>query len=78
MMSILRFICRNLSVLLVDDGEENRDLMSVILEEAGTTFATAENGLEAMELANQREVGCDPHGHANARDGRLYRHSKIA
>ncbi len=44
-----------LRVLLVDDGEENRDLMSVILEEAGTTFATAENGLEAIELANQQE-----------------------
>ena len=44
-----------LRVLLVDDGEENRDLMSLILEEAGTTFATAENGLEAMELANQQE-----------------------
>ena len=42
-------------VLLVDDGEENRDLMSVILEEAGTTFATAENGLEAIELATQQE-----------------------
>jgi CheY-like chemotaxis protein/HPt (histidine-containing phosphotransfer) domain-containing protein len=44
-----------LRVLLVDDGEENRDLMGVILEEAGTTFATAENGLEAIELANQQE-----------------------
>ncbi len=44
-----------LRVLLVDDGEENRDLMSVILQEAGTTFATAENGLEAIELATQQQ-----------------------
>ncbi len=44
----------NMRVLLVDDGEENRQLMSVILEEAGTTFATAENGLEALELATQQ------------------------
>ncbi|MGB7346994.1 MAG: response regulator [Pirellulaceae bacterium] len=40
-----------LRVLLVDDAEENRDLMSLILEELGTQFVTAENGFEAMELA---------------------------
>ena len=45
----------NLRVLLVDDGEENRDLMSLILEEAGTTFDTAENGLEAMQKATASE-----------------------
>lgn len=45
----------NLRVLLVDDGEENRDLMSVILEEAGASFATAENGLEAIEKATSQE-----------------------
>ena len=45
----------NLRVLLVDDGEENRDLMSLILQEAGTTFDTAENGLEAMEKALSKE-----------------------
>jgi signal transduction histidine kinase/DNA-binding response OmpR family regulator len=44
----------DMRVLLVDDGEENRALMSVILEEAGTTFATAENGLEAVELATKQ------------------------
>ncbi|NND96996.1 MAG: response regulator, partial [Pirellulaceae bacterium] len=42
-------------VLLVDDGEENRDLMSVILEEAGTDFMTAENGLQAVQLATEQE-----------------------
>ncbi len=41
----------DLRVLLVDDGQENRDLMSLLLEEAGTTFETAENGLQAYESA---------------------------
>ena len=45
----------DLRVLLVDDAEENRDLMSVILAEAGTTFVTAENGVEAMEKALSQE-----------------------
>ncbi len=44
-----------LRVLLVDDAEENRDLMSLILEEMGTKFVTAENGLEAMNLATSQE-----------------------
>jgi CheY-like chemotaxis protein/HPt (histidine-containing phosphotransfer) domain-containing protein len=42
-------------VLLVDDGEENRDLMSVVLAEAGATFATAENGLVAVEMATSQD-----------------------
>lgn len=45
----------NMRVLLVDDGEENRQLMSVILEEAGATFLTAENGLQAVQLATEQE-----------------------
>jgi signal transduction histidine kinase/CheY-like chemotaxis protein/HPt (histidine-containing phosphotransfer) domain-containing protein len=45
----------SLRVLLVDDAEENRDLMSLILEEMGTKFVTAENGLEAMNLATSQE-----------------------
>ncbi|MGI9471418.1 MAG: response regulator [Rubripirellula sp.] len=42
----------DLRVLVVDDGQENRDLMCVVLEEAGTIFETAENGLEAIQKAN--------------------------
>lgn len=45
----------NMKVLLVDDGEENRQLMSLILEEAGTEYETAENGLQAFELASETE-----------------------
>ncbi len=45
----------NMRVLLVDDGDENRQLMSLILHEAGTTYQTAENGLEAVKLATEQE-----------------------
>ena len=45
----------DMKVLLVDDGEENRQLMSLILEEAGTEYETAENGLQALELATETE-----------------------
>ncbi len=45
----------NMRVLLVDDGEENRDLMSVILQEAGASYKTAENGLQAIELATSED-----------------------
>ncbi len=44
-----------LRVLLVDDAEENRDLMSLVLDEMGTTFTTAENGREAIQLATSQE-----------------------
>ncbi|MEM9645599.1 MAG: ATP-binding protein, partial [Planctomycetota bacterium] len=42
-----------MNVLLVDDAEENRDLMSVILEQAGVRFRTAVNGQEAVRMAEQ-------------------------
>ncbi|TWU49210.1 response regulator [Rubripirellula reticaptiva] len=45
----------NMRVLLVDDGQENRELMSVILGEAGALYKTAENGLEAVQLATAEE-----------------------
>lgn len=38
-------------VLVVDDGEENRELVRLVLENAGLTIASAENGLEAVKLA---------------------------
>lgn len=44
----------DLCVLVVDDGRENRELIGVLLEEVGATFATAENGEEAIALANTR------------------------
>jgi PAS domain S-box-containing protein len=44
-----------LRVLLVDDAEENRDLMRVILQEAGAICTTAENGLEAVAHASKAD-----------------------
>ncbi len=41
-------------VLVVDDGDENRELVRVVLEEAGLEVAQAEHGLAALEAA-QRE-----------------------
>ncbi len=39
-------------VLVVDDGEENRELVRLVLENAGLTTMVAENGLEAVKLAS--------------------------
>ena len=41
-------------VLVVDDGEENRELLKVVLADIGVSVATAENGQVALDqLANQ-------------------------
>ncbi len=40
-------------VLVVDDGTENRELVRVLLEEAGLTVAEAANGLEGVEKAQE-------------------------
>jgi signal transduction histidine kinase/DNA-binding NarL/FixJ family response regulator len=38
-------------LLLVDDGQTNRDLISLVLSEAGASVVCAENGKQAVELA---------------------------
>ncbi len=38
-------------VLVVDDGDENRELVKVLLEDAGVSIDEAENGLVALEKA---------------------------
>jgi len=40
-------------VLLVEDGETNRELISLVLTEAGATVGIAENGREGVELAGR-------------------------
>ncbi|MBW2271565.1 MAG: response regulator [Deltaproteobacteria bacterium] len=40
-------------VLVVDDGAENRELVQLVLEEAGLQVECAENGLEGMEAARR-------------------------
>jgi signal transduction histidine kinase/CheY-like chemotaxis protein/HPt (histidine-containing phosphotransfer) domain-containing protein len=39
-----------IQVLLVDDGDTNRELISLVLAEAGATVRCAENGREGVEL----------------------------
>lgn len=40
-------------VLVVDDGEENRELVRIVLEQAGLEVDTAENGLVAIAKAGE-------------------------
>ena len=42
-------------VLVVDDGEENRDLISLILSDAGIEVVTAENGQVALDYVSSRK-----------------------
>jgi len=43
------------TVLVVDDGEENRDLISLILSDAGIEVVTAENGQVALDYVSSRK-----------------------
>jgi CheY-like chemotaxis protein len=42
-------------ILVVDDGEANRELLSVVLRRAGADVVTGENGRVAVELAKSQE-----------------------
>lgn len=44
------------SALVVDDGEENRDLLKVVLSDAGIQVFTAENGQQALDSLTQQTV----------------------
>lgn len=39
------------TVLVIDDGDENRDLLKVVLSDAGLNIETAVNGKDGLELA---------------------------
>ena len=43
------------SVLVVDDGEENRELLNVILSDIGIEVVTAENGQQALDNISSRD-----------------------
>jgi len=43
------------SVLVVDDGEENRELLNVILSDIGIEVVTAANGQQALDNISSRE-----------------------
>ena len=40
-------------ILLVEDGENNRELISLVLQEAGATVGCAENGQQGLEAATR-------------------------
>lgn len=42
-------------VLLVEDGESNRQLIRLVLEESGVKVSCAENGLQGLELATRED-----------------------
>jgi CheY-like chemotaxis protein len=43
------------TVLVVDDGEENRDLINLVLSDAGIEVVTAENGQVALDYVSSRK-----------------------
>ena len=43
------------TVLVVDDGNENRELVRLVLEEAGLVVEEAENGLIAVQMAKAKQ-----------------------
>ncbi len=60
-------------MLVVDDGPENRELVTLVLAEAGLAVEEAENGQIAVDMAARTALRRDSHGHADAGDGRLHR-----
>ncbi len=46
----------NEKVLIVDDLEEIREILSSFLEDKGYVIYTAENGREALELIKEKEI----------------------
>jgi two-component system cell cycle response regulator DivK len=44
--------------LLVEDNENNRYLLTLLLEEANVVVVCAKNGLDALELANREQPDC--------------------
>ena len=69
-------VARNVSV---EDGcATNRKLIRAILEQARIVVATAENGQVGVQIAARQSFDVDPHGHADARDGRLRGHASAS
>ena len=50
---------QGLRVLLAEDGDINREIMEVLLEDMGITCISAVNGQEAVEIWNQRSAEID-------------------
>ncbi|WP_169335599.1 hybrid sensor histidine kinase/response regulator [Dasania marina] len=49
-----RWLFKPAKILVVDDGVENRELLSVVLTEVGLAIDTADNGLQALEALDEQ------------------------
>ncbi|WP_339672697.1 response regulator [Dasania marina] len=49
-----RWLFKPAKTLVVDDGVENRELLSVVLTEVGLAIDTADNGLQALEALDKQ------------------------
>ncbi len=66
------------TVLLVEDGDTNRKLISLVLRDVGVAITQAENGRIGAEPGPEIPLRPDPHGHADAGHGRLRGHHALA
>ena len=62
-------------ILLVEDNEMNRDMLSRRLQRRGYEVVMAVDGQEGMVLAQSEAPRPDPDGHEFAGDGRLGSHA---
>lgn len=51
---IKQWVFKDSNVLVVDDGEENRELLNVVLSDVGISVTTAENGQRALDLLSEQ------------------------
>ena len=65
-------------VLVVDDGEANRELVRLVLEDVGLSVSDAENGQVGVEKHAAGRVRCDSDGYADAGHGWVHRHARAA
>ena len=63
-----------MNILLAEDNDLNREIAVFVLTEAGAKATCADDGLEVLSAFEQAEAGTfdlDPHGHHDAKHGRL-------
>ena len=64
-------------ILLVEDNEMNRDMLSRRLIRSGYEVVLAVDGAEGVAMASSEAPDLDPHGHEPAGRGRLGRDAPL-